>query len=211
MPPPERNHLRHFLLFVFTLLIPCFAVWTVLSAQLATPVIGLCHVILSNWFPDIVNVVYQQGADALLMTRFDQVDGLLVPAADGDAGLGFRMNTRILSYSIPFYAALHFATEKKHYLASFCWGLLWLYPCFVVGLLCLSLKELMVTLGGVFLEQPGVLVPGADTIGITYQLSILIIPTLAPALIWAWQSRNTPLLRGFLPVKTGTSTPDPAG
>jgi hypothetical protein len=204
MPLPERNHLRQFLLFVFVLLIPCFAVWTVLSARLATPVIGLCNIILSHWFPDIVNVVYQQGADALLMTHFDQVDGLLVPAAEGDVGLGFRLNTRILSYSIPFYAALHFATEKEHYFASFFWGLLWLYTGFLMGLLCLSLKELMVTLGSVFLDQPGVLVPGADAIGIAYQLNILIVPTLAPALIWAWQSRDTPLLRGFIPAQTGS-------
>lgn len=209
MPLPERNHLRQFLLFVFVLLIPCFAVWTMLSAQLATPVIGLCNVILSNWFPDVVNVVYQQGADALLMTRFDQVDGQLVAAVDDEAGLGFRMNTRILSYSIPFYAALHFATEKKDYVANFCWGILLLFPCFLLGLLCLSLKELMVNLGTVFMDQPGVLVPGADTIGIAYQLSILIVPTLAPALIWAWQSRDTPLLRAFLPDDSGDTDTQP--
>lgn len=198
MPLPEKNHLRQFLLLVFLLLIPCFALWDFLSAILVTPVIGLAHLILSNWFPDTVNVLYQQGADAVLMTRFDQVDGRLVAALDPESGLGFKENTRIITYSIPFFAALHFATEKKDYLADFFWGLLLLYPFILLGLVSLCLKDLMVTLGAAFLEQPSTLVPGPDVIGMTYQFSVLIVPTLIPVLIWAWQSRETPLLQGLL-------------
>lgn len=198
MPLPEKNHFRQFTLFVFLLLIPCFALWTFVSAALVTPVIGLVHMALSNWFPDIVNVVYQEGASAVLMTRFDEVGGQFVPATEADAGLGFRINTRIVTYSIPFYVALHFATEKENYLADFFWGLLVLYPFIFFGLLMICMKDLMLTLGGIFLEQPGVLVPGPDVIGILYQLSVLIIPPLMPVIVWAWQSRHTPLLEKLL-------------
>lgn len=198
MPLPEQPHLRQFLLFVFALLIPCFAIWTFLSDTLITPVIGLTNLLLSNWFPDIVNVVYQQGADMLLMSRLDQVNGQLVQADTANAGLGFKVNTRIVSYAVPFYAALHFATEKKNYLGNFFWGLLVIYPFMWLGLVSISLKELMVNFGGTFLEQPGVPVPAADVIGIAYQLSVLIVPTLVPLLVWAWQSRETPLLLGLL-------------
>ncbi|MEE4145759.1 MAG: exosortase H-associated membrane protein [Halieaceae bacterium] len=194
MPKAE---LRQFLLFVFALLVPCFALWSFLGATLITPVIGLAHLILSNWFPDIVTAVYQQGADALLMTRFDQVNGQLVAIDSADAGLGFSINTRIVSYSIPFYASLHFATARTGYLASFCWGLLLLYPFILLGLVSICLKDLMVNFGPRFLEQPGVAVPGADTIGIAYQLSVLIVPTLLPVMVWAWQNRDTALLRGL--------------
>jgi hypothetical protein len=200
MPRPESNDLRQFLLFVFVLLIPCFAIWTFLSAALVTPVIGLVHLALSNWFPEIVSVVYQQGADLLLMTRLDQVDGQLVQAQVTSEGLGFKVNTRIVTYSIPFYAALHFATQKKAYLVNFFWGLLFIYPFIWLGLLCICLKELMVGFGNTFLEQPGVFVPGSDLIGIGYQLSVLIIPPLLPLLVWAWQSRKTRLLQGLLGV-----------
>ena len=141
MPLPERHHLLQFVLFVFVLLIPCFALWSFLSAALVTPVIGLANLILSHWFPDIVNVVYQQGADAMLMTRLDEIDGQLVPTDVTDAGLGFKANTRIVSYSIPFYAALHFATEKKDYLANFFWGLLAIYPFILLGLISICMKE----------------------------------------------------------------------
>lgn len=198
MPLPERHHLLQFVLFVFVLLIPCFALWSFLSAALVTPVIGLANLILSNWFPDIVNVVYQQGADAMLMTRLDEIDGQLVPTDVTDAGLGFKANTRIVSYSIPFYAALHFATEKKDYLANFFWGLLAIYPFILLGLISICMKDLMVGFGTIFLDQAGVLVPGPGLIGISYQLSVLIVPTLLPVAVWAWQSRDTPLLRGLL-------------
>ena len=198
MPLPERHHLLQFVLFVFVLLIPCFALWSFLSAALVTPVIGLANLILSHWFPDIVNVVYQQGADAMLMTRLDEIDGQLVPTDVTDAGLGFKANTRIVSYSIPFYAALHFATEKKDYLANFFWGLLAIYPFILLGLISICLKDLMAGFGTIFLDQPGVPVPGPGLIGISYQLSVLIVPTLLPVAVWAWQSRDTPLLRGLL-------------
>lgn len=198
MPLPEKNHLRQFLLFVFVLLIPCFALWSFASASLATPVIGLAHVILTAWFPDIVSVVYQQGSDAMLMTRLDEVGGQIVPSTEEGAGLGFAINTSIVSYSLPFYAALHFATERERYLGPFFWGVLALYPFILIGLLALCLKDLMVTLGGVFLEQPGVILPPPAVIGILYQLSVLIIPTLLPVLVWGWQSRHTPLLQKLL-------------
>ena len=196
MPSPEPNHLRQFLLLVFALLIPCFSLWSFFSASLVTPVIGLAHLALSAWFPDIVNILYQQGADAVLLTHFDQVDGQLVVAANIDEGIGFKEDTRTLSYSIAFYATLHFATARERYLSTFLWGLLVLYPFIFLGLICSFLKNFMVTFGGNFLEQPGV--PPADLIGIAYQFNVLIVPSLLPVLMWAWQNREAPFLRELL-------------
>ena len=209
MPPPEKNHLRQFLLLVFVLLIPCFALWSFVSAWLATPVIGLTHTILSNWFPDIVYAVYQQGADATLVTRLDEINGQLVPSQAINESLGFRTNTRIVSYSIAFFATLHFATEKKTYLADFFWGLVALYPFILLGLISTFLKDLMTMLGPAFFEQPGVMVPGPNVIGILYQLSALIIPTLMPVLIWAWQSRETALMRSLLRTSETAASANP--
>lgn len=191
----EQPHIRQFLLYVFTLLIPCFVLWTVISSALAVPAIGLVHLALTHWFPDTVNALYLDGTHALLMTEFGEKDGGLVPLAGAEYRLGFQINPRILSYSLPFYTALHFATQKQEYLVSYMWGLLILYPLVVFGLLCLCLKELMINLGGTFFDQLGVFVPNANVIGILYQFNVLIVPTLAPALLWVWQSRDTPLLR----------------
>lgn len=189
--------MRQFLIFIFVLLLPCFALWTVASAALAIPAIGFVNTILTAWFPAVVNGLYVDGAEALLMTEFGELNGKLVSLDETDYRLGFKVNTRILSYSIPFYAALHFATQKQAYMGKFFWGLLVLYPLMVFGLLCLCLKELMVNLGATFFSQADIFVPHANVIAILYQLNVLIIPTLAPALLWAWQSRDTPLLAGF--------------
>ena len=67
-----------------------------------------------------------------------------------------------------------------------------------VSLVCLCMKDLMYTLGPAFVEQPGVLVPHPNLIAVLYQLSILLLPTLAPVLLWAWQSRDTALAREIL-------------
>ncbi len=191
----EQHHMRQFLLYVFVLLIPCFALWTVASGPLAIPAIGFVNMVLTHWFPDVVNTLYVDGNQALLMTEFGEKGGKLIPLADAEYRFGVQVNTRILSYSLPFYTALHFATQKREYLNSYVWGLLVLYPLFMIGLLCLCLKELMVSLGSHFFDQPGVFVPDANLIGILYQFSVLIVPTLAPAIIWVWQSRESPLIR----------------
>ena len=194
----DRLQVRQFLLYVFVLLIPCFALWTVASGPLAMPAIGFVNTVLTHWFPDVVNALYFDGAKALLMTEFGEHGGKPGPLAGAEYRLGFEVNTRILSYSLPFYTALHFATQKKDYLNSYVWGLLVLYPLMAIGLLCLCLKELMVGLGPLFFEQPDVFVPNSNVIGILYQFSVLIVPTLAPAALWVWQSRESPLLREAL-------------
>jgi len=195
---PEAHHLRQFLLLVFALLLPCFALWTAIDAQLAQPAIGLVNLLLGSWFPAVVDGLYLDSAGAVLLTRFGEQGGVAVPLAQSEYQLGFRLNPGILSYSLPFYTALYFATQRERYFAGYATGLLVLYAVLTAGLVALCLKELMVNLGGVFLEQPGVFMPGPDAIGLCYQASVLLLPTLAPVALWAWQSRDTPLLRAVL-------------
>ncbi|MAT92618.1 MAG: hypothetical protein CME59_08450 [Halioglobus sp.] len=190
---PERDHGRQFLVFVFILLLPCFALWTVAAAPLALPALGFANSVLSAWFPGVVDTLYADGQHALLMTRFGELNGRPTALAGAEYQLGFQLDTRILSYSLPFYTAMHFATPRRRYFNTWVMGLLVLYPLFALGLVCLGMKELMAGLGELFYRQP-TWVPGPNLIGICYQTSVLIVPTLAPVMIWLWQSRNTPLL-----------------
>ena len=194
----EQQHMRQFLLFVFVLLIPCFALWTVGSSLIALPAIGLVNTVLTHWFPDVVSAVYVQGEQALLMTQFGEENGNIIPLDEAEYQLGFQLNTRILSYSFPFYTALHFATQKEEYLSDYIYGLLVLYPFFMLGLLFLCMKELMINLGARFFDQSGVFVPDANFIGLLYQLNVLIVPTLLPAGLWVWQSKDLPILQNAL-------------
>lgn len=192
---PDRA-LRQFLLFAFVLILPCFALWTAAAQPLAMPVVGLVDMILEAWFPTVVDSLQFHGADTVLLTQFGELDGRPVPAEQSEYQLAFTINPGILSYSFPFYAALHFATQKKEYMWSFLAGAMVLYPLFLLGVISLCLKQLMVNLGPLFFEQPGVFIPNGNLIALVYQLNVLIIPTIAPIGLWLWQNWETPLVRG---------------
>lgn len=204
MPLPENRHLRQFLLFVFALIVPCFALWTVAADFLAMPVVGLADMILQAWFPAVVEGLRFQGSDVVLLTRFGDVDGKPVAAELAEYQLAYLVNPAILSYSLPFYATLHFATQKDSYLGSFVTGVFLLYPLILFGLLCLCMKDLMINLGSLFMEQPGVWLPPGNAIALLYQLSVLIVPTLAPICVWAWQNRETELFCSLLNLEAST-------
>jgi len=163
---PERHHLRQFLILVFVLLIPCFALWQVFAGLLATPAIGFVNSLLGYWLPGVVDTLYVDGKGALLMTNYGELGGRTVALAQAEYQLGFSVETRIVSYCLPFYTALHFATPRTDYFNSWVLGLLLLYPLIAFGLLAICLKELMVGLGSAFLEQPGVWVPDATLIAL---------------------------------------------
>ena len=205
---PEQPHMRQFLLYAFVLMVPSFIVWTTVGGSLATPAIGLVSQCLSNWFPTVGDALYLDGTNALLMTRFGENNGEAVPLAGAEYQLGFRVNPMIVTVSVPFYTVLHFATQRDTYLGPYLYGLIFLYLLIIFGLLCLCLKELMVNLGGTFFGQPDAFVPNANVIGILYQFNVLIVPTLAPAIIWIWQGRNTPLLKSSLSVIADNKTQD---
>lgn len=198
MPLPENRHLRQFLLFVFALIVPSFALWTVAADALAMPVVGLADMILEAWFPAIVDKLVFQGSDVYLMTQFGEIDGRPVPQDQSEFQLAFLINPAILSYSIPFYATLHFATQKEQYLMGFVSGLLMLFPLILLGLVCLCLKQLMMNLGVLFMEQDGVWIPHGNVIALLYQLNVLIVPTVAPIAIWAWQNQDAELFSSLL-------------
>ena len=208
MPLQRDNNFRQFLLFAFALIVPCFALWTLAAGPIAMPAVGLADMILRAWFPAVVDGLIIQGGDVALMTTFGELNGRPVPPEQSEYQLGFAINPGILSYSLPFYATLHFATHKEDYLQSFVGGVLVLYPLILLGLLSVCLKELMVNLGDLYLGQDA-FVPNPTFLALFYQLNVLIVPTVAPILLWAWQSRDTALVRGILKLAPAPAAEDP--
>jgi hypothetical protein len=204
---PDGHPLRKFLIRVFALLPLCFALWTFASAALALPAVGFSNMIMTAWLPDIVRGLLAQGAEVIVVTHFGELNGQIVSAQQAGDALAFILNTRILSYSIPFYAALHFAVGGEKLWSRFFQGCLVLYVLLVFGLVSLALKELMVNLGTTFLEHPAAAIPHPNIIAVLYQLNVLIVPTLGPILIWAWQHRGGALfsaLHGVSPADEDT-------
>lgn len=193
----ENPSLRRFFGLVLLLLVPSFVVWMVVDTWLAWPAVWLSDVVLRFWMPEVVASIQLQASNALVMTHFGELKNVIVSADQAGYQMGFPADVRLLSYSIPFYAALHFATPQSESLGNFSVGLWVLFALIFFGLISVTLKNLMLGLGQPFFDQSAILVPNGQAIAILYQLSILIIPPLAPIVIWAWQSRNNPLMTQF--------------
>jgi len=194
----DKHHLRQFLVLVFALMVPTFALWTAIGQGLTLPAIGFGNMLLGAWMPDVIDALGVQGSKTVLLTHYGELNGQIVPASQATEVIGFNVNAGILSYSIPFYTALYFATTGNNKLGQYVTGLFMLYLLLIFGLVCMCLKNLMVQLGTTFLDHPAAAVPPANVIALMYQLNVLIAPTLGPVVIWAWQSRESPLLQDLI-------------
>ena len=179
--------------FVLTLILMpiTFGVWYAAGTLFAAPAVWLCDFLLSSAYPNIVEAVGLRGVEVLVRTQFGEDGGVIMAAADAGNRIALEINTRLVSYSIAFYAALLMASNLKDAIYKFCFGLFWLWLIMTFGLASILGKDLLLMVGAPFLTAPGV--PPADLIALTYQFNVLLMPTLAPVCLWFWQLRGSPL------------------
>ena len=199
--------LRKFFGLVLVLIPACFVVWHALGSVLAAPVVWMAGEILIWWLPGMVSEVTLDGTSMLLASTLGELNGKFLPIEDAGSQLAFRMDTRILTYSIPFYAALHFATPMEGPIERFARGLLILWLLVVVGLVCTALKDLMLTLGPTFFELGAV--PPSAAVALCYQFCVLMVPPVAPVLLWAFEARTTGIFPQLLVHAPPPKNPDP--
>ena len=170
--------------FVLTLILMpiTFGVWYAAGTLFAAPAVWLCDFLLSSAYPNIVEAVGLRGVEVLVRTQFGEHGGVIMAAADAGNRIALEINTRLVSYSIAFYAALLMASNLKDAIYKFCVGLLWLWLIMTFGLASILGKDLLLMVGVPFLNAPGV--PPADLIALTYQFNVLLMPTLAPVCLW---------------------------
>ena len=179
--------------FVLTLILMpiTFGIWYAAGTLFAAPAVWLCDFLLSSAYPNIVEALGLQGVKVLARTQFGEDGGVIMAAAEAGNQIALEINTRLVSYSIAFYAALLMASNLKDAIYKFCIGLFWLWLIMAFGLASILGKDLLLVVGAPFLNAPGV--PPADLIALTYQFNVLLMPTLAPVCLWFWQLRGSPL------------------
>ena len=179
--------------FVLTLILMpiTFGIWYAAGTLFAAPAVWLTDFLLSSTYPTVVQAAGLQGAEMMVRTQFGEDGGVIMPAADAGNQIALEINTRLVSYSIAFYAALLMASNLKDAMYKFCIGLFWLWLIMAFGLASILGRDLMMMVGRPFLDAPGV--PPADLIALTYQFNVLLMPTLAPVCLWFWQLRGSPL------------------
>ena len=168
-----------------------FGIWYAAGTLFAAPAVWLCDFLLSSAYPNIVEALGLQGVKVLARTQFGEDGGVIMAAAEAGNQIALEINTRLVSYSIAFYAALLMASNLKDAIYKFCIGLFWLWLIMAFGLASILGKDLLLVVGAPFLNAPGV--PPADLIALTYQFNVLLMPTLAPVCLWFWQLRGSPL------------------
>ena len=179
--------------FVLTLILMpiTFGIWYAAGTLFAAPAVWLTDFLLSSAYPDIVEAAGLQGVEMMVRTQFGEEGGVIMPAADAGNQIALEINTRLVSYSIAFYAALLMASNLQNGFYKFCIGLFCLWVVMAFGLASIAAKDLLVMVGAPFLSAPRV--PPADLLALTYQFNVLLMPTLAPVCLWVWQLRGSPL------------------
>lgn len=189
--------LLRFVAKLFGLMAITFTLWHATASVLAAPVALSAGALLQWWLPGLIEQAYLEGTTFLVITTIGEADGQMMSAAVAGNQLQLSNETRLLSYSVPFYAALHFATPMEGTIERFMRGLLILWVLMVLGLIALVLKDMMITFGDVMFSR-GALLPPPAVIALVYQFSVLIVPTVAPLLLWGYAARTNPLLSSLL-------------
>ncbi len=190
--------LYRFIGLVLLLMIPFFGLWYALGALPSAPALWLAQVTLPWALPEVVQSVVIDGDELMVFTLFGEVGQQVVPLNQAEYQLAFPSNTRILSYSIPFYAALHFASHIDGSIERFARGLLILWLLMFIGVIAVTLKNLMLGLGDLLWTASTTPLPSANVIALLFQFCTLIVPTVAPLMLWAWSVRESPVWRAIL-------------
>ena len=182
---------RQQILTTLLLLAITFGIWMAAEPLLATPAKWLAHALLMVWLPNAIETTIFEPGALLVVTKFTGVDGIIRLAISGEEGLAFRLNTRLVSYGLPFYAALLWGSRIKNPFNTFAWGTFVLWVAMALGLAAITAKDLMLVIGEPFLTTDWV--PPSAVIAVSYQFSVLLMPTLGPVLLWMLQLIDSPL------------------
>ncbi|MDG2460420.1 MAG: hypothetical protein P8M73_06025 [Luminiphilus sp.] len=179
--------------FILTLgLMPVtFGIWYAAGILFSAPAVWLCDFALTGLYPTLIESVRLNGADMVTKLTIGEANGQLIAATEAGNQIALKVNTRVVSYSIAFYAALLIASNLEQSVYKFCIGLFWLWLLMAFGLASILGKDLLLMMGAAFLNATGI--ASGNLLALTYQFNVLLMPTLAPVCLWAWQLRGSPL------------------
>jgi hypothetical protein len=98
---------------VLTLILMAITVgiWSAAGTLFAAPAVWLTDFLLSNAYPNIVETARLQGVEMMVRGQFGEDRGAIMAATDAGNQIALEINTRLVSYSIAFYAALMMASN----------------------------------------------------------------------------------------------------
>ncbi len=194
---PARS-LVPFLILVAAWLILTFFLWWLATPILAWPVALLSQLVTRIGFGDLVQGVEQNGEMLTFVTSLKPM-GASAIAAGTQAILEVKSNTRLFSFGLPLLAALILAAREPHSLRKLAIGYAVLVPLQTFSVIVDFLHNLVAEPG--VASQLGFSALQRELLTYGYQFATLILPTVAPAVIWVLMHRR------FLESFTGAPTP----
>ena len=182
---PARS-LAPFLLLVAAWMVVTFFLWWVATPVLTWPVTILSQLVTRIGWSDLVQSVEQHGEMITFVTTVKPAGAALATGAK--AVLEVQSNARLFSFGLPLLAAMILATREPHPLRDLSVGYALLVPLQTFSVVADFLKNLV--------SEPGVATQlglGAferEAIAFSYQFGTLILPTVAPAIVWVLMHRR---------------------
>ena len=187
----SQRPLTRFMLGVLILFPITFFVWYLTAAYHLAPVTLITGKLL-NWFvPDAIMWLKLSGHELVLATNFGRdTTGAIVSPPLGNDILGFQSNPLVYSYAMPLLCALILATPRGDKGTKLLWGIGLMLPTEIFSMVFKVLKTLAFDVGPAFLNQQGISQTGADFIALGYQMGTLLLPMIAPLIIWVVLQRD---------------------
>ncbi len=160
--------------------------WMQVSAWTSYPAGGLAHIVLGNGAAQWVRAVHKEPGRIEVDTR------VVVPAAaqgnrQAVAELIAEVETARYAYGLPLFLALLFAARGRQIVRRALLGYAILLVPQAFSLVFSILKQVIVAGGSP--AALGVAAWQMEGIALGYQFGSLLLPTLAPVLLWLWFDR----------------------
>ena len=176
--------LARFVLVVLAWLPLTFAVWYFAAPLILWPAAMLAEVVARTGFGDIVRAVEQHGATLTFTTS-------LRPGQTIAGGVvSVDVNMLLYAFGLPLFAALTLAAREPKRVKWLWVGYACLLPAIVWGVLADFLKNVAITAPTQVISQAGFSAWQRETIAFAFQFGSLILPAVAPAVVWVLTHRS---------------------
>lgn len=177
--------------FIYRILLAtplCFCIWYYSAVIWIWPISQSVQFIMRFLFPNLIASIEQSGHALDIVTNFG--DLMEYTQHKKMIALAFAVNPLSYAYSLAMYALLQVASKNFDF-KSWVLGLLILWMTIIFGISVDILKCITFDLA-----PPGMSYPTEfsnwqlNLLGVSYQLGYLILPSLAPLLLWAYFNRE---------------------
>jgi len=183
----DSDSLPRFVLRVIAWLPLTFAVWYLAAPLLVWPVALLAELFTRSTF-DWVKSVEQIGPLITFVTSLKPVEG--ANPAGVKAVVSVESNVLLFSFGLPMLAALMLAAREPHRVRMLLIGFVVLLPFQTFSVVADFLKNVAILAPPAVSSQTGINAFQREVIAFCYQFGTLILPTVAPAIVWVLMHRR---------------------